>query len=687
MSVSADAILDKDLARDSEHSKELAIPNVVAEVPFPSGDKLKDELDTIIRQFDSKGFVKLILGYYFFVSERFQLIQEIDSAKSPFNGQRFDIVLRDGSKDLDKLSETEKDELVKVAAREFKIHLMPKPQYMLPIIRMIFDLLKKNPALVTLIHLMKIISLPGVKDKHKLELPSIVIYPILGRENAKLVLDAFRKFFSSYDVKQLGEDRQPRYNTRVNELIYYSNGGGDFKNKLTVDDRTKFLTATKVHFAPNFTSQDPHLLTPPESAGGSKPAASRPVASHANRAAAGASVADGATAAAAVGEAVAAANAFVAADTAAAAAPLNKARAFAAASAEKVSDKTQGEDDMMNDDDSSKAPKDAEKDKDVEKEKVSEEQVLLEKLRDAVSRSLKGIVGFGECKVIPADIREEMMGNRKSESHVYLEASSDTSAYQAKLLRALLKKNHIECSVRNAHEKWYYRLYLTKDRTAISDGSFTDNFVSLFLKKYKQHLELPPTQVLEPHEEDAHGGGEALAPQKDEPPAEALARKPSSIDEGSQRFIKFVPPPPPPPTLPPPSSSQASKALCFSATALAVAKDKSPMAADKVPMAAAAAAAAIAGAEEEGERKVANDESASAKPMNGKHETAAAMDDGAEEANGPGSKASRKRKAKDSGGGRGAGADAGGGAGAAAAAPVDPLDWGERKIKKRRNHK
>lgn len=117
-----------------------------------------------------------------------------------------------------------------ILASQYKIHLMPKPEYILASITMILEACQQSSELKSLIYGLKVCPQPGSKDELDQLYATIVIYPVLGHENAQILLNRLCELFSPY-CAEIGNSQVPRYNIQVNPLICYSQGDGDFKNK------------------------------------------------------------------------------------------------------------------------------------------------------------------------------------------------------------------------------------------------------------------------------------------------------------------------------------------------------------------------------------------------------------------------------------------------------------------------
>ena len=115
-----------------------------------------------------------------------------------------------------------------VLALEYKIHLMPKPEYVQGVTRRLCEHLRDDEEFNE--------ATAGFKVKLDTEvhfgdqvLPMIVVYPILGKDNAQLVLD--RTYHAFPEHQRMGMDITPRDNRRINNLIYWAQSGGDLKRK------------------------------------------------------------------------------------------------------------------------------------------------------------------------------------------------------------------------------------------------------------------------------------------------------------------------------------------------------------------------------------------------------------------------------------------------------------------------
>lgn len=132
-----------------------------------------------------------------------------------------------------------KEELV----NNYKIHLMPKTTNDLKkILQILVEHAITDDKFRKSIHTLKVSikanfnSIESLKGSLKLwnrdlnkdiYLPIVVIYPSSSKEAAEYVLNTLIKLYKNIE----GANISPRYNQRVNSLIYYAQGDGDYKHE------------------------------------------------------------------------------------------------------------------------------------------------------------------------------------------------------------------------------------------------------------------------------------------------------------------------------------------------------------------------------------------------------------------------------------------------------------------------
>lgn len=122
-----------------------------------------------------------------------------------------------------------KSEISGLLTQEFKIHLQPKRQFV-PLIAFRLGKLLQDDEVRRLVERFKVKISPGGVDSQGQEFPQIVIYPAMGRENAKKLLEVLSQ--SLKDAEKYGTGKPPRYNIKVNNLLFLAQSGGDLKTAL-----------------------------------------------------------------------------------------------------------------------------------------------------------------------------------------------------------------------------------------------------------------------------------------------------------------------------------------------------------------------------------------------------------------------------------------------------------------------
>jgi hypothetical protein len=129
--------------------------------------------------------------------------------------------------------------LIPDAAKEYKIHLMPKSKHMETVITRLLAGLGGDGEIKQHVAQYKVLKgevneedgavvVPLSQDKEGGYFPRIVIYTE-SKEAGQAILDTVLKLFP--DAEELGDEILPRGNTKVNKLIYYANGSGGMKNR------------------------------------------------------------------------------------------------------------------------------------------------------------------------------------------------------------------------------------------------------------------------------------------------------------------------------------------------------------------------------------------------------------------------------------------------------------------------
>jgi len=138
-----------------------------------------------------------------------------------------------------------KEIALSILKQEFKIHLMPKAEYVPAVSSKIFEIMAEETSKEYLSGIkIKLDPDPkrfdGGASSHEENLGIFVLYPLLGRRTAERMLQRLIDAFSEEDHAEIGLGITPRFNLCVSNLIYYAQGAGDLKETLTKQQRTIF---------------------------------------------------------------------------------------------------------------------------------------------------------------------------------------------------------------------------------------------------------------------------------------------------------------------------------------------------------------------------------------------------------------------------------------------------------------
>ena len=117
----------------------------------------------------------------------------------------------------------------------YKIHLQPLQEYQLFVLERLFLMMRESKTFRYNIDMIKaILSYETVLDLNKI--PSIVIYPLWGKEIAKFILKVVYELFKDCS-DQIGLNITPRYNHKINNLIYIAGYDGSTKKYLEINNK------------------------------------------------------------------------------------------------------------------------------------------------------------------------------------------------------------------------------------------------------------------------------------------------------------------------------------------------------------------------------------------------------------------------------------------------------------------
>ena len=140
----------------------------------------------------------------------------------------------------------------------YKIHFQPKDDKVLEVVGKILNTIANDNILINYISEMKFMTFMALKEAGP-ELPRIVVYirSLVGlsgeqvQDTVGYILNRFIEAFNGWE--QFGTGETPRYNHKINNLIYYAQGHGRLKEYLvdSGDERLEGLldgSSDNAHF-------------------------------------------------------------------------------------------------------------------------------------------------------------------------------------------------------------------------------------------------------------------------------------------------------------------------------------------------------------------------------------------------------------------------------------------------------
>jgi hypothetical protein len=202
-----------------------------------------------------------------------QNIYFYNDSKQLLRGNRFYKTYKESACDLNFYNEKkykrcgDKEQFEQALTGFYKIHIMPEEEDILHVVSRIFEGLKQDKELQTLIKSLKIQSALWISNVLNIE-PSksypekqysaaIILYPSWGQDNAQKLLDKLMLLLKDFK----GSNHLPRYNLKVNDLLFYAQGDGDTKMDSGLREKYFDPTTNYALYNADFTGQkkDYHL--------------------------------------------------------------------------------------------------------------------------------------------------------------------------------------------------------------------------------------------------------------------------------------------------------------------------------------------------------------------------------------------------------------------------------------------
>lgn len=159
------------------------------------------------------------------------------------------------------------NDLLRTLTDQYKIHLMPvvTDNTDVNISYLLFDAMEKDPELKSLIMAFKVavsdpMKDPNMRNAEGIPNPYLVIYVKDGKDAAQKALNKLYFLFKNHSEFK-GTGQRPRFNTKVNDLIWVAQGDGDDKT----DANTPYFDQSRIYYSSTITGrQENYHLKHPE---------------------------------------------------------------------------------------------------------------------------------------------------------------------------------------------------------------------------------------------------------------------------------------------------------------------------------------------------------------------------------------------------------------------------------------
>ena len=115
------------------------------------------------------------------------------------------------------------DEIIQILSQEYLIALQPSPEYQMSCLNKLIMCWYANTTLENNIRKIKVLT---NFDKTLTVQPTILIYPLYGKESFKLVMNLIQEYFKDYEdeMPYTWTCNKPTYFNKINNFMWYTNG-------------------------------------------------------------------------------------------------------------------------------------------------------------------------------------------------------------------------------------------------------------------------------------------------------------------------------------------------------------------------------------------------------------------------------------------------------------------------------
>lgn len=138
------------------------------------------------------------------------------------------------ARDLERGAQEISDADIALVSGQFKIHLQPRKEYAAEVFSRLVECLADDEELRALIPIFKAsVAENPMRDREGQSVPEVVLYTP-SYDAMQKALDKLQRYFAGWEEKGSGDT--PRFNWKINSLIYAAQSGADFKNALQKHD-------------------------------------------------------------------------------------------------------------------------------------------------------------------------------------------------------------------------------------------------------------------------------------------------------------------------------------------------------------------------------------------------------------------------------------------------------------------
>lgn len=186
-----------------------------------------------------------------------------------YQGENYQDVFHNLERDFKFKNNNTRQLAKEVLSKQYKIHLMFKPEYKYDALVILLEYFKKKLPSTHLIYALKLLNYKYIFDEMDTIVPHCVLYPTLGKENAELLIWHVIQAFKNIAPYKCYSGAAPRFSIKVQDGIFYTQCDSYFKRGLSKElfqeqfvESGVFFKSTNLetNYELQFKSFKPHAL-------------------------------------------------------------------------------------------------------------------------------------------------------------------------------------------------------------------------------------------------------------------------------------------------------------------------------------------------------------------------------------------------------------------------------------------